>query len=520
MIRWPLVAAIVVGVVHAMTIAAIAVGLPQELRAPTARDHPSCIRIADPERRQRCEASTLPASYSPMDMGRPDYGRPTRGGGHAHGSGTPIDLLTGPAGAPQRTITLTAATGRQVVGGIDQPVLTFNGTTPGPTLVLRQGELVEVRLRNENVAQGVTMHWHGVDVPGREDGVAGVTQDAVLPGGQYLYRFVVPDAGTYWYHTHQDSVRSVARGLLGALVVLPATAPLAESPSPVDVTALVHTYGPVTTLNGAVGSTAVEVASGALARVRMINTDNGPRLVSASVPYRVVAIDGTDIEGGVDLADTFVELPAGGRADLLVPVTAAGSRVGILGGASLALGPAGADPPPLTARVRFDALGYGTPGDAQRARAALGPVTVRFDYRVSRRLGFLDGQFGNWYTINGRTIPDVPMFMVRPGDVVLFRVSNRTPLVHPMHLHGHHALVVSRNGVPATGAPWWVDSLEVDPGESYDLMFAADNPGVWMFHCHNLPHARAGLMTHLMYEGVSTPYRIGRVSRQLTNEPE
>ena len=503
MIRWPLVAA----------------DLPQALRGPS-NDAPACSRFADPERRARCEASVLGASHSPMDMGRPDYGTPSRGGRHAHGPATPIDRLTGPAGTPQRTVTLTAATGQQVIGGIEQPVLTFNGTTPGPTLVLQQGELVEVRLRNTNVAQGVTIHWHGVDVPGREDGVAGVTQDAVLPGGQYVYRFVVPDAGTYWYHTHQDSVRSVARGLLGALVVLPTSAPPTADPVPVDVTGLVHTYGPITTINGAAGSTAVAMLDGASARVRMINSDNGPRLVSASVPFRVVAIDGTDVVGGAELSDTFVELPAGGRADLLVPVAAVGTRVGILGGPSLALGPAGVDPPPVTARVRFDALTYGTPGDAQRARAALGPVTVRFDYRVDRRPGFLNGRFGDWYTINGRMIPDVPMFMVRLGDVVLVRVSNRTPLVHPMHLHGHHALVVARNGVPASGAPWWVDSLEVDPRESYDLLFVADNPGVWMFHCHNLPHARAGLMTHLMYEGVSTPYRIGQVSRQLANQPE
>ena len=71
---------------------------------------------------------------------------------------------------------------------------------------------------------------------------------------------------------------------------------------------------------------------GAPARVRMINADNGPRLVTASVPFRVVAIDGTDVDGGGELFDTFVELPAGGRADLLVPVDAGGSRVGVLGG--------------------------------------------------------------------------------------------------------------------------------------------------------------------------------------------
>lgn len=81
-----------------------------------------------------------------------------------------------------------------------------------------------------------------------------------------------------------------------------------------------------------------------------------------------------------------------------------------------------------------------------------------------------------------------------------------------MHLHGHHVLVVSRDGQPSTGSPWWTDSLDVDPGESYDVAFLADNPGIWMDHCHNLPHAVDGLMTHLNYEGVTTPFLVGRDS--------
>lgn len=64
--------------------------------------------------------------------------------------------------------------------------------------------------------------------------------------------------------------------------------------------------------------------------------------------------------------------------------------------------------------------------------------------------------------------------------------------VHPMHLHGHHAVVLSRNGVPATGSPWWMDSVNVNHGESYDIAFLVDNPGIWMDHCHNLPHAAQG----------------------------
>ena len=71
-------------------------------------------------------------------------------------------------------------------------------------------------------------------------------------------------------------------------------------------------------------------------------------------------------------------------------------------------------------------------------------------------------------------------------------ITNDSGDVHPMHLHGHHAVVLSRNGVAATGSPWWVDSLNVADGETYDIAFVADNPGIWMDHCHNLDHARDG----------------------------
>ena len=98
------------------------------------------------------------------------------------------------------------------------------------------------------------------------------------------------------------------------------------------------------------------------------------------------------------------------------------------------------------------------------------------------------------------------------------QTRNRFPPHHgALSLHGHHVTVLARDGVPATGSPWRVDSLNVRDGETWEVGFVADNPGIWMDHCHNLPHAREGLMTHLMYEGVSTPYLLGRGSG---NEPE
>jgi FtsP/CotA-like multicopper oxidase with cupredoxin domain len=89
-----------------------------------------------------------------------------------------------------------------------------------------------------------------------------------------------------------------------------------------------------------------------------------------------------------------------------------------------------------------------------------------------------------------------------------------------MHLHGQHMLVLSRNGVKASGAPWWVDTVEVHPGETFIVQFKAQNRGDWMFHCHILAHAGKGLMTHMHYMNVNNPFRIGEVSRRLTNHPE
>ncbi|MGH3769056.1 MAG: multicopper oxidase domain-containing protein [Pseudonocardiaceae bacterium] len=153
------------------------------------------------------------------------------------------------------------------------------------------------------------------------------------------------------------------------------------------------------------------------------------------------------------------------------------------------------------------------------APAGFDPATAsrRFEYAIGRWPGFVGGMPGIWWTINGHLFPDVPMFVVHEGDVVRMHISNSSGEVHPMHLHGHHALVLSRNGVAAHGSPWWIDSLNVADGESYEIAFRADNPGLWMDHCYHLGHAAQGLVAHLMYEGVTAPYLIGGTA---ANHPE
>jgi FtsP/CotA-like multicopper oxidase with cupredoxin domain len=460
------------------------------------------------------KGSLVPSTYSVMEMGYDDFG----GGTRQAASGAPVSVadLTGPADAtPDVRVTLTArhqsfrlATGERVDG------YTLNGTSPGPEIRVRQGQLLEATLVNADVAGGVTLHWHGVDVPNAEDGVAGVTQDAVPPGTRHVYRFRAEDPGTYWYHSHQVSHEQVRGGLLGPLVVEPA----APDTGVLDIAAVVHSYGGYRTVLGGTGERHVDARPGQRVRVRVINSDSGPmRAWASGLPWQVVAVDARDVHEPQDVSDRAVLLGGGARADIEVTVPTDGSaaRVNVGGGSAVLVGPTGSRRPAVTEPAQdLDLLGYGTP-----TALPFDPATPdrRFDYRIGRRPGFVDGKPGLWWSINGHLFPDVPMFMVAEGDVVQMTIKNGSGIVHPMHLHGHHAVVVSRDGVKATGSPWWVDSLEVPSGHTFVVAFLADNPGVWMDHCHNLVHADQGLVAHLAYLGVTEPYRVGGETH---NRPE
>jgi FtsP/CotA-like multicopper oxidase with cupredoxin domain len=473
-------------------------------------------------------SSLVPGTYSVMDMGYADFGG---GPGHpahtAHALGATgpadppgvqsVDELTGPrSGAADIAVRLVA---RKETVALDSGETvdgyTLNHASPGPLLRVRVGDLVEVALVNESIPEGVTLHWHGVDLPNAEDGVAGVTQDAVLPGSRHVYRFLAEDPGTYWYHSHQVSHEQVRDGLFGVLVVEPA-----DSHDELDVVAATHSYGEVRTVNGATGESRVPAAPGQPVRVRVVNTDNAPiDALIVGAPFRVLAIDARDFGTPAEVSDMSVQVPAGGRADLGFVTPNDGKAVRVQFGADnrtwLAVGPdGGPTPSAITPDRDLDLLSYGSPAplgfdpeDADR----------QFEYSIGRRPGFLDGVPGLFWTINGHLYPDVPMFMVAEGDVVRMTLENHSGEIHPMHLHGHHAVVLSRNGVPASGSPWWVDSLDVASGDSYEIAFVADNPGIWMDHCHKLPHATEGLVAHLAYTGISTPFRIGGAA---SNEPE
>jgi FtsP/CotA-like multicopper oxidase with cupredoxin domain len=466
--------------------------------------------------------SSLLGEYSVMDMGGGHAGHV-----HVSGSGTAgpalavsvTELTADPLRPPDVRVELVA---RQqtidIPGGHPVEGYTVNGTSPGPTIRARQGDLVEAVFVNESVAAGATLHWHGIDVPNAADGVAGITQDAVPVGGRYVYRFIAADAGTYWYHSHQVSHEQVEGGLLGAVVIdpaLPAASPPANTYE-TDAVALLHVYAGQHTLNGRVQDENVPAEPGSTVRIRIINTDQGTAAVWSAAPFRVVATDGHDVNAPGLVEGRTVLVPAGGRVDVTAQAPAQGSARFHVGGArSVSIGdPTATAPAARQPSETLDLLAYGQP-----APLDFDPQSPdrTFDYVIGRRYGLIDGRPGNYWTINGQLFPDVPMFQVREGDVVVMHIVNETGEVHPMHLHGHHVLVLTRDGNPASGSPWWVDTLDVHPGESYQIAFVADNAGIWTDHCHTLPHAVDGLVAHLMYEGVTTPFTINGAAG---NQPE
>jgi FtsP/CotA-like multicopper oxidase with cupredoxin domain len=117
---------------------------------------------------------------------------------------------------------LTASEVRwEVLPGQFVDAMAYNGQIPGPEIRVQQGDKVRVVVNNQ-MSQPTTVHFHGMTVPNKSDGVPYITQDPIMPGGYYVYEFTVVDPpGMYVYHSHFNSTEQVGKGLYGAIIVEP-----------------------------------------------------------------------------------------------------------------------------------------------------------------------------------------------------------------------------------------------------------------------------------------------------------
>jgi manganese oxidase len=126
------------------------------------------------------------------------------------------------------------------------------------------------------------------------------------------------------------------------------------------------------------------------------------------------------------------------------------------------------------------------------------PVAEDVDYTMILN----DGPLG--YTINGKDFPATEPIVVNRGDQVRVRFMNEGLQIHPMHLHGMPMTVIEKDGYPLP-QPYMLDTLNVAPGDRYDVVIDAEEPGAWAFHCHILTHAEGpdgmfGMVTALVVQ--------------------
>lgn len=438
--------------------------------------------------------------------------------------GTSITTLQAPQSAPyEKHFTIVAEKGRITLkNGTVIDTWTYDGSAPGPTLRVTQGDLVVVTLVNR-LPFGVTIHWHGINVPNSSDGVSGVTQDAVKPGASYTYRFIAKDAGTYWYHSHQFSYEETTGGLFGEIIVDPKQPTVHND---IDTCVDLHdwTVGnqSLTSMNGIVGLINESALPGQWVRLRISNTANLPHLVTlVGAPFTVVALDGHDINqpqlltekplliGGAQRFDVRFQMPQSGSVALLMSKDQVHyqSDQAVLFGQGPQTTPS---PLPAVKQPIFDFTSYGQPVAGEIN--AQTPVAGTYGLDLDSKPGKYMGNSGMVYSFSGKTFLDDNVITVKLGQYIKLHLENKTVETHPIHIHGPAFAVVAHNGRPLTGSPVYLDTINVPPHESYDIVYTATNPGLWMVHCHNLLHAFRGMDTMIVYQGYTTPFNIGTQS--------
>lgn len=414
------------------------------------------------------------------------------------------DMVEQPSNAPVREFELTAQKSVVDIGdGKTAEAWTFDGTTPGPELRVKQGDRIVVKLTNKDIEKGVTIHWHGVVLPCSQDGVAGVTQDAVWPGETFRYEFVAKHSGTYWYHSHQQSSEQAQHGLIGRLIVEPQQSAF-EYDLDYAVT-MQQLNGKHWLTNGSSGGEQLSAKQGDRVRLRLINSTSAVQWMGvAGADFQVIAMDGQDLNEPGLLHHEWIPIGGGQRYDVLFTMPSSG-QVQVYSkqkkALSVTLGE-GSEPPKLDKDAPiFEFTTYGEPLDDGIT------ADMKFDRSYDLVLGPID--------INGKRFHEIPPIIVSEGEWIKIRIKHKLGEEHPMHLHGHLFKVLTKNGKPLSGSPIYADSIMLSKGDEYEIAFQADNPGLWMEHCHNLEHAANGMSMMVNYEGVDTPYRVGTKSGNL-----
>jgi FtsP/CotA-like multicopper oxidase with cupredoxin domain len=403
----------------------------------------------------------------------------------------------------------------EIEPGVRTEAWTYNGGLPGPLIRARKGDRVIVHFTNK-LPKPTTVHWHGVQVPIEMDGVPGASQAPVEPGESFTYDFIVPDAGLFWYHPHVMSAAQVGFGLYGPLLVEDPDDTVTVADQLVMVLsdiatdddgklhaadsggvlgALLGREGNHVLVNGRVRPT-VTIRDGALQRWRVVNAAKSryfELVLGDGQPFELIGVDGGHME--YSQKRWTIVLGPGERADVLVAPRLDGKSVTLISNPfnrgfgstefrsaeDLIVFQPAAMPP--VAAAELPKVTRDIP-----PMSAAGATPIKLDLVMLKEQG-LTG-----FALEGGPFWRKSSVRAEVGETQLWTITNKAIWAHPIHLHGFFFQEVDEKGVPISPRAW-KDTIHVPVDGTRRFLVKFDRRGSWMFHCHILDHAEAGLMS-------------------------
>lgn len=383
----------------------------------------------------------------------------------------------------------------------------YNSQVPGPELRVQKGDTIKINFTN-NLTPETTIHFHGIRVLNKMDGVPDVTQTPIKPGEKFVYEFIAHDAGTFWYHPHVRGNEQVERGLYGTIVVEDADEPeysqdkmlviddwridndgnLNENFNNAHDIGHDGRWGNVITVNGQ-NLPEYQLKRNERVRYRFVNTSNA-RVYSldfGNLDATAIAVDG--ILAREPFSPNGFELAPGNRIDIDIKAPEVSGEFIITD---------------RFAGYNNELFKISISNDVSEEPSFAYPQAVKYPdmnlstYSVDREYALDQGGMGMMHnltaTINGQAYPNYQESSLDKNKFQVIRFSNSSARLHPMHLHGQFFKVIARNSQPVD-EPFMRDTVLVHGFETVDVGVIPIDGGDWALHCHILEHAEAGMMT-------------------------
>ena len=439
------------------------------------------------------------------------------------------------------------------LGGKSFDGYAYNSQFPGPLLKVKQGTKIKILFKN-NLNEPTTVHWHGIRMENRFDGVPEITQKEVFPNQSFEYELEFPDNGLFWYHPHVREDKQQELGLYGAILVQEAGEKTAREevlilddlliennsipsfPENSANFAIMGRYGSEYLVNGKTDYS-LNVKTGEIIRLHLLNASNARPLRIAIDNAKMKIVGGDTAMQEKEFFAESIDLSPSERAIIEVFFERAGTH-SILNATPLGTKKFGE----IIVEEGIVSLEQKNAFDSLKENALMKEELIKlqpffgkepdFEYELTLNWPSMDQMMGHmghgmmsesiegiewedsmqmmnsvttsqqltWVIRNTKTKKENMDFSFNAGkgETKKIRITNLEnsphPMQHSIHLHGNRFLVIAKNNALNSNLVW-KDTVLIPEGETAYLLVEFSNPGKWMIHCHTAEHLSSGMMS-------------------------